>query len=116
ELADTWELSPQSLRLTGQATVDAGRQGMVLAPCEILYRVEPLRGRPWLVRRVAEIGRIDNKPPTVEIVCTGIEGFQWLPPGATEPALEATGLLPRFFELQVVPPFPEPPVVVRCAR
>jgi prepilin-type N-terminal cleavage/methylation domain-containing protein len=63
------------LVLVGYGALDAARQ-RTHRPVRVLYRIEEVRGRPWVTRRQAALDCLTNQNVQRDLVCGGVTRFE----------------------------------------
>ncbi len=67
---------PNELTLLGYDALDSGARERTQRPVRVLYRIEEIDGRCWLIRRQAALDVLTNRNVQRDLVCEGLVRFE----------------------------------------
>jgi uncharacterized membrane protein YgcG len=67
---------PDELMLTGQCALDGTSRRQTHRPASVLYKIEEVAGRRWLVRRQAAMDVLTNQNIQRDLVSAGVRRFE----------------------------------------
>ncbi|MEI7835334.1 MAG: prepilin-type N-terminal cleavage/methylation domain-containing protein [Planctomycetota bacterium] len=84
--AKVGEGSGNELVLTGYLALAGSERERTHRPARVVYRLEEIAGRPWLVRRQAVLDVLSNDNLQRDLVCRGVKRFALVRMPEAEPA------------------------------
>ena len=100
--AKSWELSPKRLKLSGFLWSDRVRRRPTQTSAVVVYDIRTVAGKTWLTRTCHEVNSLNNAPPTKELICGGLDRFQVLMQGMSQPVENISGSVPKCFQLSLL--------------